>query len=73
MEVCGGKERHGSVVRQHECTSSKQHTSVEEYEDNDGDRRGNKYARVETVENWAEMETLLGVNIYQKRVDPKVV
>jgi len=34
---------------------------------------GNKYARVETEENWAEMETLLGVNIYQKRVDPKVV
>jgi len=33
---------------------------VEEYEGDDGDRRGKKYARVETEGNWAEVETSCG-------------
>ena len=33
---------------------------MEEYEGDDGGIRGNKYGRVETKENWAEVDTSSG-------------
>ena len=57
MDVRGGGERNGSVGSKDEGTSSKWHTSFEEYEDDDADRRANISTQVEIEKPCAEMET----------------
>ena len=50
MDVRGGGERNGSVGSKEEATFSKRRTSFAEYEDDEANRRANKFTRAETEE-----------------------